>query len=196
MGDAEGKQAEAEAAANTEGLATRYDADAVKRCLETLGVEFQCFHHAPVDTVAQNQGLDLTIPGVHVKNLFLRDKKYRLYLVTCEETRDVPLKALRRWLGAAHSLTFCTPDILKQELNVNPGSVTPLALANIAPQRVRFVMDRALEQAELVNPHPLRSDQTLGMAPAGLIRFIKHFGHAIEWLHFPDLADLDRASGV
>ena len=54
--------------------------------LDRLGIVHSTVSHPPLFTVEQSQGLRGTIPGGHTKNLFLRDKKGALYLVTAPRT--------------------------------------------------------------------------------------------------------------
>ena len=48
--------------------------------LEELGIEFENYEHPPLRTVAESQALRGELPGAHIKNLFLRDKKKALLL--------------------------------------------------------------------------------------------------------------------
>ena len=52
--------------------------------------------HAALFTVEQSQALRGTIPGGHTKNLFLKDKKGALFLVTALEDAVIELKSLHR----------------------------------------------------------------------------------------------------
>ena len=49
--------------------------------LDELGIATSTVEHPPLFTVEQSQQLRGAIPGGHVKNLFLKDKKGDLYLV-------------------------------------------------------------------------------------------------------------------
>ena len=69
------------------------------------------------------------IPGCHIKNLFLKDKREQLWLVVCPEDRPVDLKTLPALIGSAR-LSFARPEILREVLGVEPGSVTPFGLIN------------------------------------------------------------------
>ena len=48
--------------------------------------------HPPLFTVEESQALRGTIPGGHTKNLFLKDKKGALFLVTALEDAAIDLK--------------------------------------------------------------------------------------------------------
>ncbi|MFX8945974.1 YbaK/EbsC family protein, partial [Acinetobacter baumannii] len=78
-------------------------------------------------TVAESAQLHRDITGGHSKNLFLQDKKGRLYLVVALADTRVDLKALQKRLGVDR-WSFGKPELLLEVLGVTPGSVTPFAL--------------------------------------------------------------------
>ena len=75
------------------------------------------------------------ISGAHTKNLFLVDRKGRLFLISAEEGAVIDLKGLHRKIGAAGRLSFGKPDDLRAALGVAPGSVTPFAAMNDPAKR-------------------------------------------------------------
>lgn len=153
------------------------------RFLADIGVETTTVRHPAVYTVEQSKALRGEIAGAHAKNLFLKDKKDRLWLVVAEEDRVVDLKDLRRRIGAA-TLSFGKPDLLRQVLGVEPGSVTPFAVINDTEGRVRVVLDAALMAEPQLNFHPLTNTASTTIAPAGLVAFLETTGHAPELLDF------------
>lgn len=145
-----------------------------------LGIAAVTYAHPAVFTVEEGEGFKHLIPGGHTKNLFLKDKKGQLWLVTAHAETIVDLKFLPAKIGAAR-LSFGSADRLKEALDVVPGSVTPLALINDAPQQsLRFVLDERLMGFETINCHPLRNDQTTCLAPQDLVRFIENLGYAVQ----------------
>lgn len=144
---------------------------------QELGIAFENREHPPLHTVSESQALRGTIPGAHVKNLFLRDKKRRFFLVTVGEERAVDLRELRHAIGARGNLSFGDADALRGMLGVLPGAVTPFAVANDPENLVTMVLERALAGAERVSAHPLRNDMTTTLAAADLVRFLEAEGH-------------------
>jgi Ala-tRNA(Pro) deacylase len=57
---------------------------------------------------------------------------------------------------------------MEETLGVTPGSVTAFGLINDTERRVRFVLDRTLAEAELVNFHPLTNTATTTISARGL----------------------------
>lgn len=152
--------------------------------LEALGIDYQTHSHPPVFTVEEAKALRGTLPGAHVKNLFLRDKKKRIWLVTALEERQIDLKALKRRLGAQGSLSFGSAELLLEVLGVQPGSVTPFGVVNDRAGRASVVLDKGALEKGPVNAHPLRNDMTTAVSPDGLLRFLEAEHHVPEIIDF------------
>ena len=152
--------------------------------LDELGLAHTTVEHAPVYTVEEAKQHRGVLPGHHIKNLFLRNKKEEMWLVVALEDRAIDLKRLGEVLGAGR-LSFGSAERLKRHLGVEPGSVTPLALINDEARAVRLALDRGLGDSAPVNVHPLVNTMTTAMAAADLLRFFAATGHEPRWLDFP-----------
>lgn len=152
--------------------------------LDQLGIAHRTVDHSPVFTVEEAKALRGDLPGHHIKNLFLRNKKEEMWLVVALEDRAIDLKRLGDALSAGR-LSFGSAERLKRTLGVEPGSVTPLALVNDESRAVRLVLDRGLADGGPVNAHPLVNTMTTALAPADLQRFFQATGHSPHWLDFP-----------
>lgn len=150
--------------------------EAVLERLAALGVAQRTVTHPPVFTVEEAKRLRGTLPGGHSKNLFLRNKKGRMWLVTCEEDRPVDLKALGDKLGAGR-LSFGSAERLMRHLGVIAGAVTPFAAINDREGAVQVALDEALLRHDPLNFHPLDNAMTTAVSPAGLLRFLEASGH-------------------
>jgi len=145
--------------------------------LDRLSIPHKSATHAPLFTVEQSQALRGTIPGGHTKNLFLKDKKGALFLVTALEDAVIELKSLHRRLAATGRFSFGPADLMRETLGIEPGAVTPFAAMNDADQRVTVVLDAALMRHETLNCHPLVNTMTTSIARADLVRFLEATGH-------------------
>jgi Ala-tRNA(Pro) deacylase len=145
--------------------------------LDELDIRTTTVTHPPLYTVEQSKSLRGEIAGAHTKNLFLKDKKDRYFLVTVEEEADIDLKRIHTFIGASGRVSFGKPDRLMEYLGVVPGAVTPFGLLNDTGHNVRFVLDAALAKAEIVNAHPLTNEATTSIAGADLLRFVEATGH-------------------
>jgi Ala-tRNA(Pro) deacylase len=145
--------------------------------LDQLGIAHPTVSHPPLFAVEESQALRGQIPGGHTKNLFLKDKKGALYLVTALEDAGIELKSLHRRLGASGRFSFGSADQLREALGVEPGAVTPLAAMNDTGNLVTVVLDQALMAHKLINCHPLRNTMTTSLARDDLVRFLEATGH-------------------
>ena len=145
--------------------------------LDGLGIAHATVKHPPLFTVEQSRALRGQIPGGHTKNLFLRDKKYELYLVVALEDADIDLKGLHRQLGASGRFSFGSSDLLREVWGVEPGAVTPFGAINDAQTRVSVVLDARMMEYATLNFHPLVNTMTTSIARDDLVKFLQATGH-------------------
>ncbi|WP_371328862.1 prolyl-tRNA synthetase associated domain-containing protein [Stappia sp. TSB10GB4] len=118
------------------------------------------------------------MPGGHTKNLFLKDKKGRIFLVVALHDTEIDLKSIHQRIGAQGRVSFGKPDLLMEVLGVPPGSVTPLALINDRDaQRVTPIFDATMMEVEPLNFHPLENTATTTISRQGLLAFARACGH-------------------
>ena len=139
------------------------------------GIEHSTLEHEAVFTVEEGPELKARLKGGHTKNLFLKDSKGRLWLISALADTVIDLKTLHKTIGAAR-LSFGNGELMRETLGVTPGSVTAFALINDAEHKVTFVLDAGLLQHELVNFHPLVNTATTAVSKAGLLAFFKALG--------------------
>jgi len=135
------------------------------------GIAHRTLDHPPVFRVEEGREIKAALPGGHTKNLFLKDAKDQLWLVSALGDTRVDLKQLHRAIGSAR-LSFGSPKLMRETLGVEPGSVTVFGLINDTDRRVRLVLDRALLDSDPVNFHPLRNDATTAISREGLLAFL------------------------
>jgi Ala-tRNA(Pro) deacylase len=156
--------------------------------LARLGIRTETFEHAPVFTVAESRSIKAKIPGGHSKNLFLKDRKDRLFLVVARDETRIDLKRLHETIGAAGRLSFGSAELLRDTLGVEPGSVTPFALVNDTARRVTAILDAELMAFSHVNFHPLVNSMTTTIARGDLLAFLSATGHDPRVLRLPEPA--------
>jgi len=145
--------------------------------LDRLGIAHQTVTHPPLFTVEQSQALRGTIPGGHTKNLFVKDKKDKVFLLVAAEDAAIELKSMHRLLGASGRFSFGSAELMRELLGVDPGSVTPFGVLNDTGARVHVVLDRAMMDHEILNYHPLVNTMTTSIGSADLVKFLKATGH-------------------
>ncbi len=144
--------------------------------LARLDIAHERHEHEAVFTVEASADLHALIPGMHTKNLFLKDAAGRFWLVSAPHDARVDLKALPAAIGSK-KLSFGKAEDMVRLLGVTPGSVTPLAAINDDEGQVSVVIDSCLADASRVNVHPLRNTATVGVAGADLLAFLAEVDH-------------------
>jgi Ala-tRNA(Pro) deacylase len=145
--------------------------------LADLGVETETVEHPPLFTVEDSRALRGEIPGGHTKNLFVKDKKGRLFLLVLGEETVIDLKRVHEKIGAQGRVSFGSADLLEEVWGVRPGAVTPFGAINDKAARVSVVLDEAMMRHERLNFHPLVKTRTTGLASADLAKFLRATGH-------------------
>lgn len=152
-----------------------FDRDQFLAWLDQQGIVHKTVEHAAVFRVEEGLELKAGMPGAHTKNLFLKDKKGRLWLISARQDTMIDLKRLDRVIGSAR-LSFGNAELMNEVLGLTPGSVTALGLVNDPDHRVTFVVDRHLWEANIVNFHPLLNTATTGLDQADFRQFLQIIG--------------------
>lgn len=155
--------------------------------LQTLGIDFKTVAHEALRTVEDAKRLRVDLPGAHTKNLFMRNKKGRMWLLTCLEDRQLDLRALAESIGAKR-LSFGSTERLMSYLGIIPGAVSPFALVNDKSNAVTMVLDSDLRALSPLNLHPLDNTMTTTLSCADLVQFLENIDHAPQWFNFEQFA--------
>jgi Ala-tRNA(Pro) deacylase len=173
--------------------ATRATPEDLFDALDALGIAHETQHHPAVFTVEESKRLRGKLPGAHVKNLFVKDKKSRLFLISALEDTRIDLKRVHEIVGGSGRVSFGSADLLGEVLGVEPGSVTPFAAINDRAGRVTVVLDRRLMEHSRINVHPLVNTMTTGVSREDLVRFLASTGHEPQILAVGEAAGADPA---
>ncbi|MGL4637641.1 MAG: prolyl-tRNA synthetase associated domain-containing protein [Beijerinckiaceae bacterium] len=162
--------------------------DTLLNAFEAMGIAHTTVSHEPLFTVEQSKLLRGELPGAHTKNLFLKDKKGKLFLVTAVESTMLDLKRLHEIIGGSGRLSFGSAEQMMEHLGVTPGSVTAFAVINDTAQQVTMILDDRLKSYDRFNGHPLINTMTTGISYPDLIRFLESTGHAPQVLKIGEAA--------
>ena len=157
--------------------------------LTDLGIETTTITHPAVYTVEESKAHRGDLPGAHTKNLFLRNKKGKMWLLICLEDRKIDIKLLGKTLGAG-KLSFGSADRLMEFLGVEPGSVSPFCAINDKDNQVKVVLDSHMMRMSPINAHPLTNTMTTAISPTDLVIFLQSIGHVPEELNMDNLEEL------
>eukprot|EP01018_Ginkgo_biloba_P029197 Gb_29269 [translate_table: standard] len=154
-----------------------YTKDQLLARLEELGIAIESYTHPVVMTVEAQAKHIGHLEGGHAKNLFLKDKKHRLYIISALTTTNVDLKVLSQRLGLGKGgLRMASEEILKEVLQVPLGCVTPFALINESARSVALLLDQGFRTQKRVFFHPLSNDMTISLTTNDLDKFLMSIG--------------------
>jgi Ala-tRNA(Pro) deacylase len=165
-----------------------FDRDRLTAWLADNGVDHVTHDHPAVFRVEEGMDLKADLPGAHTKNLFLKDHKGRLWLISARQDTVIDLKRAAGAMGSGR-LSFGNETLLWETLGVRPGSVTALGLINDTDRRVTFVLDRRLWDADIVNVHPLTNTATMALDQMAFRRVLELLGREPLVVDFEALAE-------
>lgn len=145
--------------------------------LEALGIETTTLEHPAVYTVEESAAIKAALPGAHSKNLFVKDKKGRVFLVSAEANSVIDLKSISEKIGGSGRVTFGKPELLLELTGLVPGSVTPFGVVNDAENRITVVLDAVMMESEILNFHPLENTATMSIRREDLLKFLESEKH-------------------
>lgn len=163
--------------------------------LDDLGIVAVTRWHEPVFTVEESRHLRGETAGAHTKNLFVKDKKGRLFLLVCKDDTLVDLKGVHRLVGAQGRVSFAGPDAMAAHLGVTPGSVTVFAAMNDTQGQVTVILDAALMRHETIEAHPLTNHATTSIGRDDLLTFLAASGHRPQIVDFGDTTSDGSGNG-
>jgi len=146
--------------------------DTLFAAFDRLRIKHSTISHAPMRTVADSIALRGDVPGGYSKNLFLRNRKGKMVLVTVLEHRTVDLKLFGDLIGIGKP-GFASQQRLMRYLGVIPGAVTPLAVINDVEKVVTAVLDQALLQMDPLHVHPCDNRMTTTVTSDSLLNFMR-----------------------
>ena len=153
--------------------------------LDKLGIANTTISHPPMRTVEDSIALRDGVAGGFSKNLFLRNKKGIMIVVTLLEDRKINLAALGQQLTMG-KLSFASPQRLMQYLGVIPGAVTPLCVINDKNVVVTAVLDKKLLSMDPLHFHPCDNCKTTTISSEGLLKYMTAYHNEPMIIDFDD----------
>ena len=157
--------------------------DALLAMLDAEGVAHHTVDHAPMLTVEDAKAIRAPSPYGHTKNLFVRNKKGRMWLLTLHEDRQVDMKTMGGLVGT-NRLSFASPQRLMHYLGVIPGAVSMFSALNDVGREVTCFIDEALLESPELHVHPLVNTRTTTIDRKALMAFLAQQGYDFQTLRF------------
>ena len=153
---------------------------------DKLGIEHSTVEHPPFFTVDEGRPWHDKIPGLHCKNLFIKDRKGGIWLVVLPADKRADLARLEKLLGAPR-FSFARPEVLQEVMQLTPGSVTPFGLINDTQRRITVILDEEMVDSESVNFHPLHNAASTTLKSSDLVRFVRALGYQPTIVRVPEV---------
>ncbi|MHA1667131.1 MAG: YbaK/EbsC family protein [Candidatus Heimdallarchaeaceae archaeon] len=149
----------------------------LKNWLDSQGIVFKLYTHPPVFTVEEARIHCGFIPGLHCKNLFLKDEKFnKFYLATLPSTDRLDYSKTKAITGSK-KVKFAKEDELETYLGLTTGAVSPLGLVNDKKKEVIYLIDDKVWEAEIVSFHPNVNNESIELTKEAFHLFVKKVGN-------------------
>ncbi|CAF2221490.1 hypothetical protein BRARA_H00453 [Brassica rapa] len=145
--------------------------------LQELQIDYSKYEHPPVLTVEEQAKYVSSSEGALSKNLFLKDKKNRYYIVSAMTDTKVDMKVLSQRLGLGKGgIRMAPEEALSELLQVSLGCVTPFAVVNESARDVSLLLDQKFKNQTRCIFHPLSNDVSVSLNTLGLDKFLQSIG--------------------
>lgn len=160
-------------------------ADDVLALFNEMGITHQTVTHVPLYTIEEARTVTYEAPGAHTKNLFLRNKKGRMFLLVVEPDHIVDLRGLRDRLKlTGGQFAFASTQRLARFLGVVPGSVSPLAIINDHSNEVQVYFQHSVLAHEWIYLHPCRNTHSTRIQTVDLLKLLDYWKHPVTQINF------------
>ena len=157
----------------------------LKQWLAEHNIQYILHTHPAVFTVPEAKIHTGHIPGSHCKNLFLKNKKTgQLYLITIPYDKRLDLNQFRKMINTP-KVRFAGSEDLLEVLGITPGAVSPLGLVNDTDDKVIFLIEEEIWNAQEICCHPNVNTETLQIPGSEFQKLIKATGTTIEIKSLP-----------
>ena len=146
--------------------------------LDSLGIEYERSDHDAADTIEDCEEVEKII-GVDIcKNLFLCNRQMtKFYMLMMPGKKPFKTKDLSQQIGSAR-LSFAPAEKMLEYLDITPGSVSIMGLANDKNIEVQLLLDREIYDSDFVRCHPCINTSTLKIKTSDILeKYLPHIKH-------------------
>lgn len=132
--------------------------------LDSLGIVYYRVDHEPAMTMELCQSIETTLGAPICKNLLLCNRQETdFYMLLLPGDKVFKTKDLSRQIGSSR-LSFAGGEYMEQLLDITPGSLSILGLANDRENKVRLLIDEEVLQTPFLGCHPCINTSSLRIA--------------------------------
>ena len=156
------------------------------RTYDLLDRPFWRTDHAPATTMEVCHDIDAVLDVLICKNLFLCNRqKTNFYLLMMPGDKPFKTKDLSGQLGVAR-LSFADEAHMEEMLDLLPGSVSIMGLANDTEHRVQLVIDREVLEGEYLGCHPCMNTSSIKLKTKDVLeKFLPAVRHTATVVDLP-----------
>lgn len=146
--------------------------------LDSLGIDYQRVDHPAAMTMEDCAAIDQVLQATTCKNLLLCNRqKTDFYLLLIPGDKAFKTSVFSKLIGSSR-LSFADPEFMEAFLDITPGSLSVLGLANDRENRVKLVIDRDVLAGEYIGFHPCINTSSVRFTVTDLIdRILPAMGH-------------------
>lgn len=149
----------------------------VYNLLDSLGVEFEHIDHFPAMTMEICEKIATVLGAPICKNLFLTNRQQtEFYLLLTPGSKRFKTKNLSAQIGAAR-LSFASPELMKQYLDLTPGSASIFGLMNDKEKAVQLIIDQDILKEDFIGCHPCVNTSSLKIKTYDMVNKILPYLH-------------------
>ncbi len=140
--------------------------------LDSLHIPYTRMDHDPAGSIEHCLDVEKLL-GVHIcKNLFLCNaNKTKFYMLMMPGDKKFKTKILSKQIPSSR-LSFAPDNFMEEFLDITPGSVSVLGLANDIENHVQLVIDADILKDEYIGCHPCINTSSLKLKTADLLEKI------------------------
>ena len=154
--------------------------------LEALGIDYDRVSSEPADTMEKCAEVSRVLGMPICKNLFLCNRqKTNFYLLMMPGDKPFKTKDLSSQLGVAR-LSFADEAHMEEMLDLLPGSVSIMGLANDTEHRVQLVIDREVLEGGYLGCHPCMNTSSIKLKTRDVLeKFLPAVRHTATVVDLP-----------
>lgn len=154
--------------------------------LDGLQIAYTRVDHKAAMTMEDCQQIDKVMGVDMCKNLLLCNRqKTGFYLLLMPGNKPFQTKELSKQIGSAR-LSFADGAYMEEFLDITPGSLSVLGLANDKDHRVQLLIDKDVLDSELFGCHPCINTSSVCFSTEDLLnKLIPAMGHAPVTVDLP-----------
>lgn len=154
--------------------------------LDSLEISYTRVDHPAAMTMEDCQQIDQVMGVDMCKNLLLCNRqKTDFYLLLMPGNKPFQTKELSKQIGSAR-LSFADGTYMEEFLDITPGSLSVLGLANDKDNRVQLLIDKDVLRSPLFGCHPCINTSSVCFSTEALLeKLIPAMGHAPVMVDLP-----------